>query len=44
VLSAGYDAPLAGEERFEHRARLSFAWQLGHATDAESCDPTCICH
>jgi hypothetical protein len=44
VLSAGYDAPLSGEERFEHRARLALAWQLGHATDAERCDPTCICH
>ena len=44
VLSAGYDAPLAGEERFENRGRLSLAWQLGHAADADRCDPTCICH
>ena len=44
VLSAGYDAPLAGEERFENRGRLSLAWQLGHAANAERCDPTCICH
>jgi hypothetical protein len=44
VLAAGFDAPLAGEERFENRARLSLGWQLGRSSDTEEGDPTCICH
>lgn len=43
MLSAGYDAPLAGEERFENRARLSLAWQLGHPSGSALGNPTCTC-
>ena len=44
MLVAGFDAPLAGEERFERRGRLGLTWRLGGQSESNLGDPVCSCH